>query len=69
MTAAAVPIPPPANSGAGSGPTTGTMPAVQTSRYGSPRMIELGLIVFAMAVVGTYALAMEAGALGRAVVD
>jgi cell division protein FtsW (lipid II flippase) len=58
VTAPAIPAPPPTNQGDGATPT-------RPSRSGGRRNAELGLLVFATAVVGVYAAAAEAGLMGR----
>jgi cell division protein FtsW (lipid II flippase) len=58
VTAPAIPAPPPMNQG-----DTGTF--ARPSRAGNRRNIELGLLVFAMALVGVYAAASEAGLAGK----
>ncbi|MGC9666938.1 FtsW/RodA/SpoVE family cell cycle protein [Planosporangium sp. 12N6] len=58
MTAPALPAPPPTNQGDGAN-------AARPSRSGSRRNTELGLLVFAIAVVGLYSAAAEAGLVGR----
>ncbi len=58
MTAPAIPAPPPMNQG-----NRGTF--ARPSRSGNRRNAELGLLAFAMVLVGAYAAASEAGLAGR----
>ncbi|NJC68775.1 FtsW/RodA/SpoVE family cell cycle protein [Planosporangium thailandense] len=58
MTAAATPAPPPATAGGGA-------TAARSPRSGGRRNSELGLLLFAMVLVGGYAAASEAALVGR----
>jgi cell division protein FtsW (lipid II flippase) len=58
VTAPAIPAPQPMNQGEAVGPA-------RPSRSGGRRNAELGLIVFALAMVGLYGAASEAGVIGR----
>jgi cell division protein FtsW (lipid II flippase) len=58
VTAPAIPAPPPTNQGDGAN-------AARPSRSGGRRNSELGLLLFAMALLGVYSAAAEAGVMGR----